>query len=201
MHNKKRKLIINIAIMLIIISPIFILNTTHAEETNESFNLTLKEEIIENDENKEVIIHTYLDEINIEKGIMVYQAKINYDENIFEDLEIEGTEEWNTPTVKNNKLIGYSKNGKTINDPGELFVIKLKVKENVKDTETNIEIADMQVANTQNLVKSTKNYEAKVQIEGLNNSNTLLVFLITIAIILILANIFVIKRIKKKHRK
>ena len=59
----------------------------------------------------------------------------------------------------------------------------------------------MQVANTQNLVKSTKNYEAKVQIEGLNNSNTLLVFLITIAIILILANIFVIKRIKKKHRK
>lgn len=201
MHNKKRKLIINIAIMLIIISPIFILNTTHAEETNESFNLTLKDEIIENDDNKEVIIHTYIDEINIEKGIIVYQAKINYDENIFEDLEIEGTEEWNTPTVKNNKLIGYSKNGKTINDPGELFVIKLKVKENVKDTETNIEIADMQVANTQNLVKSTKNYEAKVQIEGLNNSNTLLVFLITIAIILILANIFVIKRIKKKHRK
>ena len=201
MHNKKEGLIFNIAIIVITVLLILLLNTTYATETNESFNLTLKDEIIENDDNKEVIIHTYIDEINIEKGIIVYQAKINYDENIFEGLEIEGTEEWNTPTVKNNKLIGYSKNGKTINDPGELFVIKLKVKENVKDTETNIEIADMQVANTQNLVKSTKNYEAKVQIEGLNNSNTLLVFLITIAIILILANIFVIKRIKKKHRK
>ena len=197
----KPKTIYKILTIFVIIVFIFLLNKTYATQTQENFNITIKDIIKEDNGKREVVIHTYINEIKIEKGIIVYQAKINYDENIFEKIEIEETDIWNKPILKNNKLIGYTKNGKATNKAGELFTLKLTVKENVKDIETNINIEEIEVANTKEKSKASKPYTVAIKIkaaEKTNKTNLLLPIIIAIIITLIIITIYIIKNKNKR---
>ena len=199
----KPKTIYKILTIFVIIVFIFLLNKTCATQTQENFNITIKDVIKEDNGKREVVIHTYINEIKIEKGIIVYQAKINYDENIFENIEIEETDIWNKPILKNNKLIGYTKTGKATNKAGELFTLKLTVKENVKDIETNINIEEIEVANTKEKSKTTKPYTVAIKIkaaEKTNKTNKTNLLLPIIIVIIITSIIIAIYIIKKKHK-
>ena len=122
----------------------------NAENIVDSYNLKLEGEKIVNPGNT-LIITLKLTDIDIktgENGLGSYQGKIEYDANIFENLEIlSGSTEWATPYVKENKFVAERIDGKCINTDQNVAIIKLKVKEDATLGNCAIKVVNFKASN------------------------------------------------------
>lgn len=104
---------------------------------------------INSGEEVELIFKLRTDE-EIKEYINVYKAKIEYDKNIFEDLTEEDFSVCNTWTsLKYNPESGefVTVNFNDINELEDVIKVKLKVKDIIDDTTTNIKISNIETGN------------------------------------------------------
>lgn len=134
---KLKKLCITMIIMSTIL---FSTTTVFAESLNTK--LTANKTEIQAIKEEEIILNLEMKDFQeIEDGLYAYKGQIQYDKNVFYELETKSFETKNMWTNfeynnENNEFVLIKKAG-TIN-PEEFLQIKLKVKSNAKAGESNI---------------------------------------------------------------
>lgn len=201
--KKKKLILILIFILISIIS-------TNVLASN--FNTELE---INNKTNNEIIIVFKATDINFENTMSTIEGNIEYDKNVFEEINIENLNEWNivynNGNNANGKFIGFKINNEKIKQE-ELFKISLKLKQNIQDIKTQIKVKNIKSADGDNLV-SAQDKTLNINIKNSNitetkeekntqvtNKNILKVILMLIIIILVLTIITSIVYLTKKYK-
>lgn len=189
---KVKKIFILIIMILLIGCPIIKAKEidTYKIELNSS-NVKLKER-----ENIEITLS--IKDINIqsgEKGIGAYEGKLEYNKEVFELVEIQGNENWDSPIENEDKFISVKSDGICTNEQQVIATIIFKVKDNIKSGNETIEIKDFTASNGEISIP-TDNVNLKVKIEGNSKLNILPIIAIVLLIILIIIICF--KKIRKK---
>ena len=135
-----------------------------------------------------VTINANLKSINAGKGIDTVVAKLEYDKNVFEKVEIKSNTGWNTSYGSNTNMISAIKNNK-VTGPETVFTIVLKAKNTVDANSTTVALknivvsggavkfggtGDIQVDSLSillNKAKTEKNIQ-KQEIKNIENINT-----------------------------
>lgn len=191
---KIKKVFIVSIILLLINYPIVMAKEidTYKIELN-SLNSTLKEgNIIE--------MTLKVKDINIqsgEKGIGAYEGKIDYNKKVFELVEIQGNENWDSPIENEGRFTSVKSDGICINEEQVLATIILKVKDDIKSGNEIIEIKDFKVSNGEISI-ATDDANLKLKIEGGSKFNIL--FIMAISLLIIVIFIICYKKINKKKR-
>lgn len=197
-----RKKIIPILFVVIFLIGTLMPIKTNAIEWQENYNVNLSYEIKDVNGKKQVVIPVYIENIGVKGGILTCKTKIEYDEKVFENIEIKGTEKWEDIYVKDNKVFA-SKGIKYSAEKQETpFVIYLTVKKGAITSNTEVSIKNLSVGNAVNEEKAKINYTIKIK---LNNLDVIMKVLSIIAVIAIIAiavivYIFIIKpKLNKKE--
>lgn len=133
----KKRVVFLITIILISISILMISNKIQATEKTLSCGMETEEAEIKQGEETSITL-----KVNSEEQINVFQAKINYDENIWEEID-----ESNFETKEGWESLKYNKDNKEFNvinkqdkTNKEILKIKLKAKDNANIENTEITI-------------------------------------------------------------
>ena len=197
----KRKIGILIFIIIMILG---ISNYSQAS----SFNLDISADKTEIEAGEETEINVKLTNIDMgEKGINVVEGTLEYDKNFIENIQLEGINEWKKIyNDENGKLKGkflLDKMSEGIKQEESIGTIKVKIKEDAKQGETQIKIKDIKSNDGENLV-DTEDKVITLKISNTNQNkdnvktgdNILSVVGIVIAVIMI--NVIITKVRKKK---
>ena len=197
----KRKIGILIFIIIMILG---ISNYSQAS----SFNLDISADKTEIEAGEETEINVKLTNIDMgEKGINVVEGTLEYDKDFIENIQLEGINEWKKIyNDEDGKLKGkflLDKMSEGIKEEESIGTIKLKIKEDAKQGETQIKIKDIKSNDGENLV-DTEDKVITLKISNTNQEkdnaktgdNILLVVGILIAVIMI--NVIITKVRKKK---
>lgn len=139
---KNRRAIICFIVFLIIVSSI-----TIVKASSFNFNAKAQKEIV--NPGDEVIIDMDVSDIDAGKeGINAVEMFLEYDKNIFENMEFDKQNNWK---VEYNDIQGHSKQGKVlfvkmtsgVNENQEIGKIKLKLKDNLGEMETEIKLKEI----------------------------------------------------------
>lgn len=203
----KRKIGILIFIILIIIG---ISNYSKAS----SFNFTVNTNKTEVEPGEEVTVEIKLSDIDMgEKGINVVEGKLEYDKNFLEMQKFEDNNEWRIiynsgeGELKGKFLIDKMDEG--IKTDESIAKIKFKVKEDVKQEETQIKIKGIKSNDGQNLIDEEDKevtLKLKKSIYNVNNKrenaktgdNILLIIGAIIVIVLINVAILIVRKRSRK---
>ena len=119
-------------------------------------------------------LHIKIDELSgVEEGnVAGFEAILNYDENIFEKVNITGQNGWDvTYSEDTKKMVGLVDN---ISANKNIASIEFKLKENLNiDTSTNITITQLSISDDIHLNKSIENISKEVSIGNYNTNNTI----------------------------
>ena len=133
----KKRVVFLITIILISISILMISNKIQATEKKLSYSIETEKAEIKQGEETSITL-----KVNSEEQINVFQAKINYDENIWEEID-----ESNFETKEGWESLKYNKDNKEFNVINkqdktniEILKIKLKAKDNANIENTEITI-------------------------------------------------------------
>ena len=197
----KRKIGILIFIIIMILG---ISNYSQAS----SFNLDISADKTEIEAGEETEINVKLTNIDMgEKGINVVEGTLEYDKDFIENIQLEGINEWkkiyNTEDGKLKGKFLFDKMNEGIKEEESIGTIKVKIKEDAKQGETQIKIKDIKSNDGENLV-DTEDKVITLKISNTNQNkdnvktgdNILLVVGIVIAVIMI--NVIITKVRKKK---
>lgn len=196
-----RKKVISILFIAIILISTLLSYKTYAIEWQEDYNVKLNYKIEENNGKKQVVIPVTIENVNLKGGILACSATIEYDDNVFENIEIKGTEKWEKIYGKNNKFMATKNteySAELIENP---FIVCLTIKDGAKSGKTEVKIKNLSVGNILKQEKSDRDYKITVKI---TNNDVLLITIICSSVILviialILVYIFIIKpKIEKK---
>ena len=173
-----------------------------------SFNLDISADKTEIEAGEETEINVKLTNIDMgEKGINVVEGTLEYDKDFIENIQLEGINEWKKIyNDEDGKLKGkflLDKMSEGIKEEESIGTIKLKIKEDAKQGETQIKIKDIKSNDGENLV-DTEDKVITLKISNTNQEkdnaktgdNILLVVGILIAVIMI--NVIITKVRKKK---
>ncbi len=136
---KRNVITIIVMFFIFLIIPMIVFGASFNCKIEANTNKVKAEEILE--------IKLYLqDYSNIDKGINVYKAKLEYDENIFEKVELKNFESknlWKEFLYNENthEFIAINKSGSK--QAEEVVSLKLKVKKDIKAGETAIKIKEV----------------------------------------------------------
>lgn len=197
----KRKIGILIFIIIMILG---ISNYSQAS----SFNLDISADKTEIEAGEETEINVKLTNIDMgEKGINVVEGTLEYDKDFIENIQLEGINEWkkiyNTEDGKLKGKFLFDKMNEGIKEEESIGTIKVKIKEDAKQGETQIKIKDIKSNDGENLV-DTEDKVITLKISNTNQNkdnvktgdNILSVVGIVIAVIMI--NVIITKVRKKK---
>lgn len=203
--KRKIKILIFIIVMIIGVS-----NYSQAS----SFNFIVNSDKTEVEHGDEVTVEVKLSDIDMgEKGINVVEGQLEYDKNFLESQGFVGSNEWKiTYNSEEGKLKGkflIDKMEEGIKTEESIGKIKFRVKQNVKQGETQIKIKGIKSNDGQNLIEEEdkevtlkiKKSADKVNQERENaktGDNILLIIGVVIAIVML--NI-VISIVRKRHSK
>lgn len=119
-----------------------------------NFNTALIEDKTNQDPTSIVLILKVKD-INFDNNISTIEGNIEYDKNIFSGVNLENLNEWSIAFNKeenaNGKFIGFKISEQEIKEE-ELFKITFKLRDDVKNSNTNISIKNIKSADGDNLV-------------------------------------------------
>lgn len=196
----------SICIALIIV---FITSTVFAT-TNFIVKLESNKSIIKSGEELEVVIK--LDNFTEnENGINVFLGTLEYDKNIFEEVQeddIQTLEFWTAPVynTENGKFIVDANS--FVNTSHDALKIKLKVKENmnIDTTTTEIKLKDISASDGQNdiypeeasislEVEKTNNIDEK---QSISENKMIIIILVVLAVVIIVSICIVL--VKKKSK-
>lgn len=196
---KKKIIPIIFIVMLFIIT--LMLCKTYAIEWQEGFKVVLSSEIEKNNGKKQVIIPVSIEDIDIEGGIVAYMAKIVYDENVFESIEVKGTDKWDNPYTVGNKVMGYKKTGEIAEKTEQPFNIILTVKNGAKGSKTKVTIKELSVGSIINAKELNKDYTIEVRLNNIDVIVKTIIYILIIAIVVgALVYYIYIVRPKKKEK-
>ena len=161
-----RKKALLFIILILLISSFMPLNMVNANEQTLNSEIEVETQIVNQKQEVSILL-----KLSNTEEINTYQAKINYDENIWENLtESNFTVKGNWQELKYNKenknFIVINKEGITEND---ILEIKLISKENIESKTTTISIENI-IASDGNTEFVKDSIEHKIEIK-LNNSN------------------------------
>ncbi len=134
----KKRVVFLITIILISISILMISNKIQATEKTLSYSIETEKAEIKQGEETSITL-----KVNSEEQINVFQAKINYDENIWEEID-----ESNFETKEGWESLKYNKDNKEFNvinkqDKTNIKILKIKLKAkdnaNIENTEITID--------------------------------------------------------------
>ena len=199
----KRKIGILIFIIIMILG---ISNYSQAS----SFNLDISADKTEIEAGEEAEINIKLTNIDMgEKGINVVEGTLEYDKDVIENIQFEGIDEWKrTYNNEEGKLKGkflLDKMSEGIKEEESISSIKLKIKEDAKQGETQIKIKDIKSNDGESLV-DTEDKVITLKISNTNEEkqnvktgdNILLVVGLVIAVIMLNVIITIVRKKNKK---
>ena len=193
----KRKIGVLIFIIVMIIG---IANYSQAS----SFNLDISADKTEIEAGEEIEINVKLTNIDMgEKGINIVEGTLEYDKDFIESIQLEGINEWKKVYNSEKGKFVFDKMSEGIKEEESISSIKIKIKENAKQGETQIKIKDIKSNDGENLV-GTGDKVITLKISNINKEkenvrtgdNILLVLGLIIAIIMI--NVIITKVRKTK---
>lgn len=152
---------------ILLIAMIFTATLSSAATT---FNVKLKTDstTISKDQTS-VVLYLNLQDYSSD-GILGYEATLNYDKNIFENVMIDGLNSWDTPSYDSttNKFVSTTENAKSNTN---IARIELKIKSGVTAQTTTISINNLIVSD--GIDATTLNFEVKYTFEAnQTNKNT-----------------------------
>lgn len=160
-----RKILVSIVVFIL---AIFTFNLSYAEVENADIPLvfTGTTSIVEGTENLTLTLSIGEFKNIPENPIIGYQATLEYDTDIFESVEVTGSNGWSAVYEKNNgNIVGESVN--TASEKTEIATFKFKLKSDAKPGKANITLKNIKI-NAQPLTGTgesvTLNKEEKVEV-------------------------------------
>lgn len=130
--------------------------------------------VIDSKTSNELVLVLKVADVNFNNTMSTIEGNIEYDKNIFEKVTIENLNGWsivyNSEEKANGKFIGFKVSNEKIKQE-ELCKITLKLKENVKNSNTQISIKNTKSADGDNLV-ATQDKTINVDIANSSITNT-----------------------------
>ena len=202
MRNKTFKKLI-----IALLFTFFIMITTNIYASN--FNTSLEIDNSNRDKNNIVLV-LKLKDVNFENIISAIEGNLEYDREVFSEANIEELNNWGLVyNNKNGKFVGFKISDKEIKQE-DLFKIELKLKENVKDLNTQISIKNIKSADGDNLVAtedriidvdiSNGEISAKAQKGKITDKRMLKYLLIVVELVLVITIITSIAYLIQKHK-
>lgn len=140
-------------IIIILISIMSIFSYSLAVTNTYSVNMYL-----ENTQYKQgdtIYIPIKLEDIDIENGIVGFDAIIEYDKDVFETVRFQKAEQWQMPTLVENLIHGTTESMQALEGNQEIMTLVLKVKNYAKLGETEIGLAKFDVSDTENTIANS----------------------------------------------
>lgn len=139
----KKTILITISVILVILISLLSTRSTVNADTKFSATLTTDKQTITNDM-KEVTLYIKIGNF-ISDGILGYEATLQYDENVFENVKMEGLNGWNNPSYDNStkKFLSTSENAVGGTD---IAKITLTLKDNLTAKNTTVAINNFTIS-------------------------------------------------------
>lgn len=139
----KKTILITISVILVILISLLSTRSTVNADTKFSATLTTDKQTITNDM-KEVTLYIKIGNF-VSDGILGYEATLQYDENVFENVKMEGLNGWNNPSYDNStkKFLSTSENAVGGTD---IAKITLTLKDNLTAKNTTVAINDFTIS-------------------------------------------------------
>lgn len=109
-----------------------------------------------------------VDNINVttgQKGIGAYKAKINYDNAMFDMVEIKGLGNWEELIQNGNEIVATTKDGECVNTRQEIAIITFIAKTEISNITSVIKISDFKASDTENTI-ATEDKEIEVKVNS-----------------------------------
>lgn len=197
--------------IIILLFSIIIMITNNIYASN--FNTSLEIDSNNQDKNNIVLILKVKD-VNFENTISTIEGNLEYNKEIFSEVTIENLNGWsivyNNEEKANGKFIGFKVSDEEIKQE-ELCKITLQLKENIKDSNTQISIKNIKSADGDNLVatddktinikiKDSFISDAKEEKVSINDKNILKYVFVLVIIVLVVTIFTSISYLVQKYR-
>lgn len=152
--------------IIILISVMGMISYTFAATNTYSVNMYL-----ENTQYKQgdtIYIPVKLEDVDIEKGIVAFDTIIKYDKEVFETVKFQKADQWQMPTLVEDLIHSTTDSMQPLKDDQEIMTLVLKVKSYAKLGETQIELSEFNVSDTENTIE---NAGAAVNVEIMQGDN------------------------------
>lgn len=143
-----KKLICMIIIVLTIIMSIF----SYSLAVSNTYSVNMYLENTQYKQGDTVYIPIKLEDIDIEKGIVGFDTIIEYDEDVFETVGFQKTNQWQVPTLVEKLIHGTTESMQAVEGNQEIMTLVLKVKNYAKLGETEIELSKFNVSDTETTI-------------------------------------------------
>lgn len=164
-----KKKILSGAIILMMI----MLGSTCMAATGDSYQVAITSNKTQIKAGETITLQISLKNIHIlsgEKGIGAYSAKLEYDNNVFEKVEVKGNSQWDTPLLQNGEFVSVRTDGTCSSLDQEIATIALTAKENITSTSTMIKVTNFQASNAVEKI-GTSDAVLLVAIQGKQDNN------------------------------
>lgn len=163
-----KKFISMIIILLLIIMTM--ISYTSAASNTYSVNMYLED--TQYKQGDTIYIPVKLEDIDIEQGVVAFNTIIEYDKEVFETVKFQKTDQWQTPTLVEDLIHSTTDSMQPSKEDQEIMTLVLKVKSYAKLGETQIELSEFEVSDTENTIENAGAAVSVEIIEGDNIQNT-----------------------------
>lgn len=163
-----KKFISMIIILLLIIMTM--ISYTSAASNTYSVNMYLED--TQYKQGDTIYIPVKLEDIDIEQGVVAFNTIIEYDKEVFETVKFQKADQWQTPTLVEDLIHSTTDSMQPSKEDQEIMTLVLKVKSYAKLGETQIELSEFEVSDTENTIENAGAAVSVEIIEGDNIQNT-----------------------------
>ena len=157
-------------IMMILLIIMTMISYTSAASNTYSVNMYLED--TQYKQGDTIYIPVKLEDIDIEQGVVAFNTIIEYDKEVFETVKFQKTDQWQTPTLVEDLIHSTTDSMQPSKEDQEIMTLVLKVKSYAKLGETQIELSEFEVSDTENTVENAGAAVSVEIIEGDNIQNT-----------------------------
>ena len=163
-----KKFISMIIILLLIIMTM--ISYTSAASNTYSVNMYLED--TQYKQGDTIYITVKLEVIDIEQGVVAFNTIKEYDKEVFETVKFQKADQWQTPTLVKDLIHSTTDSMQPSKEDQEIMTLVLKVKSYAKLGETQIELSEFEVSDTENTIENAGAAVSVEIIEGDNIQNT-----------------------------
>lgn len=157
-------------IMMILLIIMTMISYTSAASNTYSVNMYLED--TQYKQGDTIYIPVKLEDIDIEQGVVAFNTIIEYDKEVFETVKFQKTDQWQTPTLVEDLIHSTTDSMQPSKEDQEIMTLVLKVKSYAKLGETQIELSEFEVSDTENTIENAGAAVSVEIIEGDNIQNT-----------------------------